>query len=147
VVLNQRNAWGRLALGGGVALAFALALGGAAHGQILPTTTTTTTSAPPELTTTTVVPTTSSTASTTTRPSTTTTATAHTTTTRPGPTTTTFVPPSGVSRTTLAPAASTEPLDPKLGMLPLFVGLSLGGFAVAVAIVTVQWIRTRGGLR
>lgn len=66
----------------------------------------------------------------------------RTTTTRPGPTTTTFVPPSGVPSTTAAPTPE-EVLDADLGKLPLFVGLSLVGFFVAVAIMGAQWVRTR----
>lgn len=139
-----------LAGAAGVALAILLGGTGPAGAQIIPTTTTTqpppdsttsttgpditTTTAPPETTTTGVPDTTATTTATTAAP--------RSTTTRPGPTTTTFVPPTGVPATTQAPPAE-EVLDADLGKLPVFVALSLIGFFVAIAIVAVQWVRTR----
>jgi hypothetical protein len=46
-----------------------------------------------------------------------------------------------VTSTTAPPAE--EVLDADLGKLPVFVGLSLFGFFVTIAILTVQWARTR----
>ncbi|MEN3273236.1 MAG: hypothetical protein V7636_1997 [Actinomycetota bacterium] len=105
--------------------------------------TTTTTALLPTTTTTAVAPTTTTTtSSTTTTGSSTTTTRPRTTTTKPGPTTTTFVPPAGVASTTVPPAPA-APLDASTGWLPFLVTLSLGGFAVAVGILTVQWVRSR----
>jgi hypothetical protein len=131
----------------GLALVGATVVWGAgpADAQLIPTTTTT---APTE-TTVTTLPATTTTA--TTAASTTTTA-AATTTTAGAPastappstatTTPTSLPPEGVSSTT-APPAPDEVLEADTGKLPLFVSLSLGGFAVAIAIMAVQWVRTR----
>jgi hypothetical protein len=47
-----------------------------------------------------------------------------------------------VSSTTVPPVA-TGPLDASTGWLPFLVTLSLGGFAVAVGILIVQWVRSR----
>jgi hypothetical protein len=145
-VLNQRM---RNRVGGAIALvALAIALDVAPVGaQLLPTTTTT---APTETTVTTAPVETTTTV--TTAPETTTTATtapAETTTTGARPTTTAttgttapgFVPPAGVTSTT-APERD-EVLEADTGKLPLFIALSLGGFAIAITIVTVQWVRTR----
>lgn len=145
----------RLAVGTAVAVigtAGALALSPfAADAQIVPSSTTTTTESTTTTTallpttTTTTAPTTTTTAAsstTTTGSSTTTTRPGRTTTTKPGSTTTTFVPPAGVSSTTV-PTAPSAPLDASTGWLPFLVTLSLGGFAVAVGILTVQWVRSR----
>ena len=137
-----------LAVSAGVVLVIVLGGAGAAGAQIIPTTTTT--QPPPEstTTTTTIVPeatTTTAVEPTTTAPAPTATTgapRASTTTTEAGSTTTTFVPPTGVPGTTEAPPAE-EVLDADLGKLPLFVALSLLGFFVAIAIVAVQWVRTR----
>ena len=154
IVLTHGKTNRLLVLAGAAGVALAIALGGAspAAAQIIPTTTTTqpppdstttttepdatTTSVPSETTTTAVPDTTSTTAATAT------TGAPRTTTTEPGPTTTTFVPPTGVPATTQAPPAE-EVLDADLGKLPVFVALSLLGFFVAIAIVAVQWVRTR----
>lgn len=132
-----------------------------AGAQILRTTTTT---APSE-TTVTTAPVTTTTAPVTTAPVTTTTvattapaettttattAPAESTTTEPPRTTTTAattstsgaLPPEGVTSTS-APPEVDEVLEADTGKLPLFIALSLGGIAVALAIVTVQWVRTR----
>lgn len=152
IVLTHGKTNRLLAVAGaaGVALAILLGCSGPAGAQIIPTTTTTQPPPPPDSTTTTTEPD----ATTTTAPSeTTTTATtltpattaaprATTTTARSGPTTTAFVPPTGVPATTQAPPAE-EVLDADLGKLPWFVALSLFGFFVAIAIVSVQWVRTR----
>jgi hypothetical protein len=153
--LKHRRSAGALA-GMATGVLTVLALARPVDAQIVPgstttttapqeTSTTTTTALLPSSTTTTApVTTTTSVTTSTTAPgqTTTSTVTRRTTTTRPGPTTTAFVPPSGVRATTTVPV-DTGPLDADTGLLPFFVMLSLGGFAVAVAIVTVQWIKTR----
>lgn len=125
-----------------VALAFG-AVG--ARAQIIPTTSSI---APPDTSTTTaatVPETTTSLATTTTTaaPETTTSGAPRPTTTVPRPTSPTFVPPAGVSSTTASTSPAGGSLDADTGKLPVFVSLSLGGFAVAIAIVTVQWVRSR----
>ena len=149
IVLTHGKTNRLLVLAGVAAVALASLDGGAAPAgaQIIPTTTTTTPPPPDSTTTTTAPDTTTTTApaeTTTTAPpvTTATTGAPRTTTTRPGPTTTAFVPPTGVPATTSAPPAE-EVLDADLGKLPLFVALSLGGLFVAIAIVAVQWVRTR----
>lgn len=134
----------------GVALAISFGDVAPAEAQIIPTTTTTepappdstTTTTEPDATTTTAPPETTTTAEPVTTVTTVTTGAPRTTTTQPGPTTTTFVPPTGVPATTSAPPAD-EVLDADLGKLPVFVALSLVGIFVAIAIVAVQWVRTR----
>lgn len=135
-----------------VATVVAIALGGgAANAQIIPTTSSTdsvappptpSTTAPEETTTTTVVEETTTTETTAPAP-TTTGAPRSTTTTAPRATSSTFVPPAGVSPTTAMTTPAAGSLDADTGRLPLFVSLSLGGFAVAIAILTVQWVRSR----
>ncbi|HVM55671.1 MAG TPA: hypothetical protein VM262_20975 [Acidimicrobiales bacterium] len=51
------------------------------------------------------------------------------------------MPPEGVTATSVVSAE--DVLDADTGRLPLFVGLSLGGFAAAISMVTVQWVRSR----
>jgi hypothetical protein len=117
-----------------------------------PTTTSTTR---PSLTTTTIDP---GTTTTTIDPGSTTTTAAPSTTAppassapRPASTTTTdttvppFVPPPGVTSTTAAPVE--EVLDADTSRLPVFVALSLLGFAGAVTILIVQWVRSRPASR
>ena len=70
-----------------------------------------------------------------------TTAPPRTTTTASTAPTSTFVPPEGVTATSVVSAE--DVLDADTGRLPLFVGLSLGGFTVAISMVTVQWVRSR----
>jgi hypothetical protein len=54
------------------------------------------------------------------------------------------VPPEGV--TPPPPDAEiVEELASPTELLPWFVGLSIGGFVVAVLILLVQWIRSRPG--
>ena len=67
-------------------------------------------------------------------------------TTEPPPPDTTpgFVPPEGRPA---APTPVEDAMDAKTGLLPFFVVLSLGGFAVAIVIVGAQLVATRPSTR
>lgn len=151
----------------GIAVLQLLTGAGAASAQGVPPSTTTTTSEAPSVitlptTTTTAVPTTTtlattateSTTTTETEPATTAPTTAPTaapTTTEVPTTTSTFVPPlglpddgSGGEPSVSGQLEDLPRLDPGVGSPTVPVMLSLGGTATAVAIMAVQWLRTRG---
>ena len=150
----------------GIAVLEWLTGAGAASAQGVPPSTTTTTSEAPSVitlptTTTTAVPTTTTLATTTestttTEPEPATTApttapTAAPTTTEAPTTTSTFVPPlglpddgSGGEPSVSGQLEDLPRLDPGVGSPTVPVMLSLGGTATAVAIMAVQWLRTRG---
>lgn len=66
----------------------------------------------------------------------------------PAPTTRpTFVPPAGNPDAVPEAPDATRLDEPGTRYLPLLVLLSLGGFALAAAIVATQWYRTRPGTR